>query len=33
MSQAEKELTHLILVVFPSISADEFASIIQTQWC
>ena len=28
--QAEKELTHLILVVFPSISADEFASIIQT---
>ncbi len=28
--QAEKELTHLILVVFPSISADEFANIIQT---
>ena len=28
--QAEKELTHLILVVFPTISADEFANIIQT---
>ena len=29
-TQAEKELTHLILVVFPSISADGFANIIQT---
>jgi len=29
-TQAEKELTHLILVVFPSISSDEFANIIQT---
>jgi len=29
-SQAEKELTHLILVVFPTISSDEFANIIQT---
>jgi V/A-type H+-transporting ATPase subunit I len=28
--QAEKELTHLILVVFPTISSDEFANIIQT---
>jgi len=28
--QAEKELTYLILVVFPTISADEFANIIQT---
>jgi len=29
-TQAEKELTHLILVVFPTISSDEFANIIQT---
>jgi len=29
-SQAEKELTHLILVVFPTISSDGFANIIQT---
>jgi len=29
-TQAEKELTHLILVVFPTISADGFANIIQT---
>jgi len=29
-TQAEKELTHLILVMFPTISADEFANIIQT---
>jgi len=29
-TQAEKELTHLILVVFPSISSDGFANIIQT---
>jgi len=28
--QAEKKLTHLILVVFPTISSDEFANIIQT---
>jgi len=28
--KAEKELTHLILVVFPTISSDEFANIIQT---
>ena len=28
--QAEKELTHLILVVFPTISSDEFANIMQT---
>jgi len=27
--QAEKELTHLILVVFPTISSDKFANIIQ----
>ena len=29
-TKAEKELTHLILVVFPTISSDEFANIIQT---
>ncbi len=29
-SQAEKESTHLILVVFPTISSDGFANIIQT---
>jgi len=29
-TQAEKELTHLILVVFPTISSDGFANIIQT---
>ena len=29
-TQAEKEFTHLILVVFPTISSDEFANIIQT---
>jgi len=29
-AQAGKELTHLILVVFPTISSDEFANIIQT---
>ena len=28
--QAEKKLTHLIFVVFPTISSDEFANIIQT---
>ena len=30
--QAEKELTYLILVVFPSISADEFANIIPVSY-
>jgi len=29
-TKAEKELTHLILVVFPTISSDDFANIIQT---
>ena len=29
-TQPEKELTHLILVVFPTISSDGFANIIQT---
>ena len=29
-TKAEKETTHLILVVFPTISSDEFSSIIQT---
>jgi len=29
-AKVEKELTHLILVVFPTISSDEFANIIQT---
>jgi len=29
-TKAEKELTHLILVAFPTISSDEFANIIQT---
>ena len=28
-TKAEKELTHLILVVFPTISSDKFANIIQ----
>ena len=28
-TKAEKELTHLILVVFPTISPDKFANIIQ----
>ncbi len=29
-TKAEKETTHLILVVFPTISSDEFSNIIQT---
>jgi len=29
-AQAGKEITHLILVVFPTISSDEFANIVQT---
>ncbi len=29
-AKAGKELTHLILVVFPTISSDEFANIVQT---
>ena len=29
-TKAEKEMTHIILVVFPTISSDEFSNIIQS---